>query len=1012
MVTSSRGNSGPPRLLLALGAAGVVLVIIAGFWMLGRSGGGGGKGGAARDQRVGFEMGKVNPSAPIESIKVTLAVGAKGADLTGPVDLHLGVGFPLRLDPRGGVERAPAFAAYPQKSSLDGGEKMIKAGSSATFEFSAKAADKGDDVLATTPHLLRDLTVGDIQRLGFSSQAKTNWVLAGYRVEVNGELLAANDSVEVRAVEQLSRIRENLQKALPQQEALARQAGDLQAYVATGLGGEADKVELARKNAELARAAEPIAELLGQTAGYLPWYVDPAFKPAPLPGTPVTALRVTLATGGGERPGTRNPLYLWAAGRKYLLASEADPLADEPEPQHFRIAPADLAVSPLTREKLDVIGIGMIGNDQKFSAVPDRARVQRVVLETGGKTIYDSELKPGDRRTLAAIWLVPPAHRDDGGRVVENAASPSDLYLWKSGTAGPVRAAETAPLPPPRLEPPPPLRAATAEPLLWTLPSTVPTNPIPPPSVSIPSTLPPPPTVRTPQSRPPTVNINITIPPPLAPSSVVPQGWPPLGALGSAPIAPPIRSVATNTAGLPQIPRVFFPPTGAATPAPAVAGLPATPAPAGAAAAIVPPGPVAPPAPVLTPVAPAVAPVPVVSNVAINPVTPIVCDGDSPVVQFTVTGNTSQVASYRIDLFAVLPHKSPALINTPVASPVIFAPPLAAGGGGGSQTFQQQAGKIALNLTAFASQLTGAEAQYLYIQPKVTVFGVNGQALGGGGVFGSLLPVFPAGTLAANVSLARGGFASGVGQTPAGWHDTNAGTPWVALGTGDAGAANGGWALQAETASQSALTFATHENLWPPTPPPPFPVFNTATRSTAGSGTPETIVLKFEGFVPIPSAPFNGLRAVAHVGFVGAADPAATVTVLSRAELSTGPIPRDLTDQVYTGLNPFFMLQSDGNVTMTFPAPAAAAPPPLLLVDIPIRFDRMAANNTAGPPAYPLDPVNPTAYGAVTFNQPAFAAAGPGPVYVTLTYMLTLTSPNAKDAVGLFGVRLVPDNTP
>lgn len=939
------------------------------FWLVSSGEEGGGKGGAARDQRAGFAAAKLDPATPIESIAVTITVGAKGADLDGPVDLHLGIGFPLRLYPLGGTSREPAFAAYPQKSTLESGAKAIKAGGSATFEFSAKAGDKGQDTLSTTPHLLRDLTVGDIQRLGFSSQAKTDWVLAGYRVEVNGELLASNDAVDARAVEQLTKIRENLQKALPQQEALARQAGDLQAYVATGLASEADKVELNRKNTELAKTGEPIAELLGQTAGYLPWFVETAFQPAPLGGTPITALRVTLATGGGERPGTRNPLYLWASGRKYLLASEADPLADEPEPQQFQIAPADLAVSPLTQEKLQVVGIGVIGNDQKFSAVPDRAKVQRVVLETAGRTIYDSELKPGDRRTLGAVWLIPPAHRDDAGTVVENPATTTEWHLWKSGAPSPAVAAETTPgvnFPALKIEPAPLTKLAEA-PQAFTVPGVL--LPPDPPSKGFGT---PSPLVRLPGST----GASSVPPPGVTPGRINVQPWPPLGALGSALLSPPIRRASPNTAGLPQIPRVIFP-TPKATPG-------------------------AKPTPALTPVAPPVVPVPVISNVRINPATPIVCDGDTPVVFWQVTGNATQVASYQVELFAVLPHKNPALLNTPVARTVVVQPVAVATANTAQIGFALMS---PIQLSAIASQLTGAEALYLYVQPKVTPLGADGKALGGGGLFGSLLPIFPAKTKVSDVALLRGRPPVGLAAGPASYQiDANA---WTPLAPGDPLAPKNAWAIQTETNTHAALTFATPENAWPATTA--FASFNTGFRPT--NTNQEQIAIKFEGWVPVPTTA-KGLRAVAHVGFIGGAAPATVTGVLTRAEVSTGPLAYDLNGN-YTGNNLLFMLQSDGAAApIPLPPPAGAPTPlPMMLLDVPIRFDRMAANNVAVP-GYPLDPVNPTAYGAVTFNQAALPAPNAGRVYVTLTYMFTLGSPNTTDAVGIFGVRLVPDNTP
>jgi hypothetical protein len=101
--------------------------------------------------------------------------------------------------------------------------------------------------------------------------------------------------------------------------------------------------------------------------------------------------------------------------------------------------------------------------------------------------------------------------------------------------------------------------------------------------------------------------------------------------------------------------------------------------------------------------------------------------------------------------------------------------------------------------------------------------------------------------------------------------------------------------------------------------------------------------------------------------------------------------------------------------TTAIPAAPLTKTQPLLLVDMPLRSDRLGANNLAG---YPLDPVNGGSFSFAPpavppFNFPAYTAqAGTGTMYVTLTYMITLTTTDATDAVGVIGVRLVPDNTP
>jgi hypothetical protein len=83
----------------------------------------------------------------------------------------------------------------------------------------------------------------------------------------------------------------------------------------------------------------------------------------------------------------------------------------------------------------------------------------------------------------------------------------------------------------------------------------------------------------------------------------------------------------------------------------------------------------------------------------------------------------------------------------------------------------------------------------------------------------------------------------------------------------------------------------------------------------------------------------------------------------------------------------------------------------MALVDIPLRITRARTNNMAG---YGLSTVNAAAYTPPAPLTPANLAAlngvlATGRVFVTLTFMTTLTSPDPTDAVGVFGVRLIPD---
>lgn len=830
--------------------------------------------------RTPFEKGTLPADEPVESIKITLGVGTEGTALSEPVDVHLGLGFPLRLYPLGGVKREPSFAAFPYKSSLDDMTKAIQPGQMATFEFSAKGDDGGLDALRTSQQLMADVKCGDLQRIGFASQGRSDWVLAGYRIEVNGRLFAANGLVDARAQEKLASSRASLMQLLPEYEAKSN---------ATNLTDD--------EKAELKTAHALVRALSGRVVGAVPWFEEDneSFKTAPASGTKVENLRITLTGGKSPQQGTRNPVYLVAGARKFLLSSEMDPLRDANEPQLFDLAAFELAMNPLTREVLSTPGVGIIGSGNPSNKIPDRAQLQSVLIEADGQVVYDSEKQPQDQKTLPELWLTPTAFYNEAGDLVRTTPTAAEVPVWKSGMTLP-----GPPAAPPVPEPPP-------------LVNVPPIPPLPPPPL-----LPP---VRT----------------------ILPGGLPPPGGGGLFPL-------------LNALAQLLFP-----LPPPAA---------------------------------------PLISGVRIAPGTAIVCDGDAVNVTWNVGGNVTGITSYRVDLFAVLPHKPVPVLNTPMATFV--------GGFPGTTSVLMPP----INRAAVAGLLAAgsAEALYLYVQPRVTALGPWGNVITAAN--GSLLPLFPAGTTTATVGLKRGGILPpfGVGNAPApSFQVTPAVTPpflkWQAMALADPLAVRSAWSLTAEHGSHFGLLFASHENLPGPVT---LPAWSSAVRPTGSGG--EMITLRFEGPVPIPAGA-NGLRAVAYIAFVGGSSPATTAQVLARAELSSGPIRRNSAGNVVPlpfGAQPFFTLQTTGFV----PAAPLAKTQPVLLVDMPLRFDRLAANNFVG---YPLDPVNGASYSfaAPPFNFAAYTAqAGTGTMYVTLTYMMTLNTTDATDAVGVLGVRLVPDNTP
>ncbi len=837
--------------------------------------------------RTPLEMGTLPLDEVVESIKITLGVGTDGAALSEPVEVHLGLGFPLRLYPLGGTRREPSFAAYAHTSSLAGAD--IQPGQMASFEFSAQEVAAGQDVLSTSAQLLAGVKVGDLQRIGFASQGHTDWVLAGYRIEVNGKLFAANGLVDVRAQQSLAASRESLMKILPAYEA----------RLAKLTHTDDEKAALRLEHAQ-------VRALSGRVTGSVPLWEESgaAFRAAPITGTRVESVRITLATSAGVQPGTRHPIYLLAGARKFLLSSESDPLRDETTPQMYELAAFELAMNPLTRESLAQPGIGIIGSGAPSHKVPDRAQLQQVQIEADGQTIYDSATNPVDVASLAALWLTPLVHLDEAGDPVRSTLTASEVPLWKAGTKSPIAATPLPPLPP---EPPP-----------------APLPPMPPP-----------------------------------------------------PLWPPIRVI---------IPGGFPPPGGGWFPLlDALAAL-------------------------LLPLPPPA--VPLISGVRIAPTSTIVRDGDPVSVNWSVSGGTVPIVAWRLDLFGVLPHKVVPVLPIPIASiPLTPSGPIPPG----IVTAHSRV-MPAINRASIAGLLSGAEALYLYVQPRVTALDAFGFVITSAN--GSLLPLFPAGIPVTAVQTQRGGvlppFPPGNAPAPA-FQVTPPlpalPLPWTGMPVADPLAIRNAWSLTAAHGSHFGLLFASHENIPGAVH---LPAWSTAVRPT-GDGN-EVITIRFEGLVPIPAAA-NGLRAVAHVGFVGGSSPISTGKVHARAELSSGPIRRNMAGGVMPfpfGAQPFFTLQ-----TTVTPLPVAKTTP-LLLIDMPLRYDRMTAVNFVG---YPLDPVNAAAYvtappppwNAATFgfNGAAFIVqALTGHMYITLTYQIRLSNTDATDAVGVIGVRLVPDNTP
>jgi hypothetical protein len=870
-----------------------------------------------------FRHQRIAGADPLSTIRVTLTIGAEGQALEEPVDLHLGLGFPLRLYPLGGTAREPGFAAYAQKSTLAAGTHGLQPGESATFEFRLQSPGDGDaDVLRTTPELLRDLTVRDVLRIGFASPAKSAWVLAAYSVEINGRLFASHRGVNIDAMDARRAIEAELLDLSDDYEVEASEAADLAELEARGLASEAEVSRLNELKAALAAKSEPITAAALQSSGALPWFDEnhEDFQPVGIKGETIGTLEVGLTTQDGEKSGSKNPLYFWVDGRKYLLTSEVDPLADGRQVQTFQISAAELRANPLHRRRVNEIGIGMVGNDLNKGDEPDRARLARVTVMADGVPIYDSGKTPDDRRTLSNLGFIPPAHRDNAGRVVVNEVKEHQLTLWRSSALLP---AGSGPL------------------------------------EQLPEDSPPEPAVL----------------------NYIPQENP-----AESPFL--IYGAGDGNDNQRSTPR-----RRKRKPSPVFNFTINLPAPA--------PGPALPPRPIQPQPGPNA---PVLSNIRINPAIAILRDGDQATVTWQVSGNTLNVSRYRVDLFGVLPHKRVPLIGTPLSTRGGIAP-LQAPASGGRSTMQAR--PPAISVAAIQSQLSGAEASYLYVQPKVTALGADGKALVSG--FGSILPLFPAGYASPpSARVVPGPAFIGLPTIPPpAFQVLPAGStpgPWRAMTTADPNRATTAWSLFGEQDTLPALTFASYvaspgsaATGFPAANTFNLPAYNAAVRPAANG---EQIALQYDATIPYPTtlpSPTRGWRLVGHIAFLGGTTPG-TALVQTRVRLYSTPANG-------ASQTAYFTMQTVRPISYA-KFSSGTTPDPALLIDMPLRFDLMKAGN------FPSSTYDASKY-SITSLPPGGATgfiANRGITGGDVTLMIAQPAGGSKDAVGVFGLRLVPDN--
>jgi hypothetical protein len=383
------------------------------------------------------------PGDAIETVEIKIDVGEAG-DLDEPVALDLGLGFPLWLHPVGrkAGESAP-FGAVPQQTTA---QNKIGSGTSTTFTFSLKGED-GQDTFQTTPQLLAGLQVQDVARVGFASRGSGDWTLAGYEIKINGKVLASGKAkgdqvLKAKAAQEAAR--KKLADLELQITPLQTARAELADLIATGLATAADKDQVAGAGSKLVALVKAKRRLEGQVQGNYPWFEDKEFR-APWRSQPEIKLaRVTLVTATHSDAETQNYVYVHTGGRKYLLGSPANPLTAAAGPQVVNL---DLEAGPLGKADLRIWALGMLAHPDAQGKAPDRWHPQRFRVEIDGQAAYDSEDNDSDRRSLDAIRLIPPVHRNETGQLVKNIPASRETFVWEAGKGAGLDPGKGTPLP-------------------------------------------------------------------------------------------------------------------------------------------------------------------------------------------------------------------------------------------------------------------------------------------------------------------------------------------------------------------------------------------------------------------------------------------------------------------------------------------------------------------------------------------------------------------------------------
>ncbi|MCC7339389.1 MAG: zf-HC2 domain-containing protein [Pirellulaceae bacterium] len=905
------------------------------------------------DPASGFRITEFDRDTPIETIRISIRTGEQAAPLQEPLDVHLGFGFPLRLLE---VSDLSGFAAVPQRSSLRAGSSELAPGGDAWFEFAVAPKNFGDDKLRKTPQLLAGLKLKDICKIGFASQGKSDWELAGYTIEVNGKPFASNDAVKVRPQTALASDQQTLADLLPIHEVLARRLEEYKTLDSAGYLDGSARTDWETAKQEFEKLTEPLLSAGGKLMGQIPWYLEQttALDSYDKYSAP-RSVDVTLVTSPLDQSGTLNTVYFSAGGHKYALSSSTNPLKNGPELNQFHISADDLSRDPLDLSDLKTFGIGVIGGSHLFGKIPDRLRLDRVLVKVDGKTTYDSDMVVSDRQSLGQIDLIPMAHLDEDGNIVQNVMhSELERSVWMSGdklaTIPSMLVSASATGGEPSQQP----TAVQAESPRQAEPEPFQTQLLGPPIAFNAAPIPVSPSELSPSELGQTA-MSPSMPSQSAAIAPINLG-PPLGT------TPPFisRSVNNQTVLDELIPLL----NGLLKSHRARRGSPTS------------------------SVAPAAAPPgkPQISSVQLDPLqSESVRDSQSVVIRWKEE-NASSVAAYEVRLNAVLPHVDPTKKVLLVSTQVQRLAKL------------ESALLPAIDLSKPASGLKPEDLLHVFLEPEVVAIGSDGKPLGNGlTATGPLVPVHHKDWTAADFRLATGPDPK---LDTSGWiqlQDAASITPGFQFGGdgyGHSGSAANRWLPFARPAQGEMGAWLISDSNQFATCGLQFCKYPT---SVALRNVGEHISLRFDS-QPIDYV--KSLRLTGLLGFIDG-DAASSNSAEFRLRVIVQRIPPGgsavaIQEPTAGSINDNELLRIGTTTSVTFEKTNNGVPRPMQLIDIPIPFASSASPASSSP--LPLE--------VIMSKQPTASARA----VVSLTIMANQTSAQGADALALFGLRLVPDN--